>query len=170
MTMRPARLLCMLALVAGLAVGAGCGSDSGTIDPTAAQGLKDGLEDVRAAVADGDCPRVRSSVESVRSKVTNLDAPARLKSNLREGLGNLSSAAGNECEDAAQQQETTTVETTTVTVPTETTETTTTPTETIPTQTTPTVPTTPTDTTTTEPPTGGVTPDDGTAGDAGDAG
>jgi hypothetical protein len=158
--MRPARPLIVLALAAGLAVGAGCGSGDGTIPAGDAQQLRDGLERVRAAIEAGDCTEAEAQVTTVRSEIGALDVPARLRRNLAEGARKLDAAAGTDCKTATtptQTTETQTTETQTVTVPT--TETTTTAPPTTDTTTTPTTPTTE-PTTTIVPPTGGVSPGD----------
>lgn len=161
------RLACMLALLAGVAAGVGCGS-SGTIPSGDARQLSSGLDRVGAAIDEGDCTTANSEIEQLRSEVSAIDVPTRLRNNLDEGLRKLDAAAASECKtaDKPQTTETATVETTTVTVPTQETATTTPPTTTTPTTTTttPTTPTVPT-TTTTEPPTGGVPPGDEDGGE-----
>jgi hypothetical protein len=158
--MRPAGLVSALALVAGLAAGAGCGS-SGTIAPGDAQQLRDGLARVRSAIAAGHCAAAGTTVATLRSQARSLDVPASLRRNLAEGLDKLDTAAATECQTAAKPKTTPTetITTATVTIPaTEPTATTAPPTtETTPTTTIPPTTSTPT----TEPPTGGVSPGDG---------
>jgi hypothetical protein len=166
MTMRPARLLSVPALAAGLALGAGCGS-SGTIDSGDARQLQDGLDGVRSAIDAGKCGNARARVATLRAEVSTLSVPTRLRRNLAEGIAKLDSATGRDCTTATTTQTTatTTQTTTTETVPTATTETTTTapPTTTTP----PTATAEPPPTATIEPPTGGVSPDPGQNGQGG---
>ncbi len=157
MTMRPAPLLCALALCAGVAVGVGCG-DEGTIPSSRAQDLQQRLDQVRADIEGGSCDAASDHVAALRNAVDGLDVPSALRGNLRDGVDKLATAAADQCQDATTETQTTetpTTPTVTETAPTDTV-TETIPTDTTPTNTTPTVPseTTPTD------PTGGVQPEE----------
>jgi cell division septation protein DedD len=156
-TMRPARIVCVLALGAGLAAGVGCGSDNGTIPSGQAQQLRDRLDGVRAAIDAGKCDDAAREVAAVRSEVDTLDVPAALRRNFREGLRKLDGATTRDCETAQPNTTTTPPTTVTETIPTQETATTEPP-ATTPTTTTPTTTQPPPETATTEPPTGGVPP------------
>jgi hypothetical protein len=170
MTMLPARLVCVLALAAGVALGVGCGSDGGTIASGDARGLRDDLDRVRESIDAGKCDQAQSEVAVVRRRVEQLDVPQRLRRNFATGVAKLGTAAGRDCEDAPTQ----TVAPPPPPPPAQTTETnteTTAPPETATTE----PPTTlPPETQTTEPPTGGAPPEPdqngGNGGDGGDGG
>jgi hypothetical protein len=170
MSMRPARTFPVAALAGActaVLLAGGCGSQ-GTIPSSRSGVIQQHLDDVRSAVDAGDCSLAAQRADRVRSEISNLQVPQRLRANLLEGADKLSTAAATDCQDA----QTTTAPATTETTPppTTTTETTTTPTTTTPTTTAP--ETTPTETTptptTTTPSTGGATPgDNGGNGDNG---
>jgi cell division septation protein DedD len=146
----------------GAALLVACGDTKGLIPAGDADALKQDLDQVAAAVADGKCSQAQQALQRAHADFDALpaDVDPGVKSKLAAGLANLADQVPGECAENAAKQNTTTETTPTDTTPTDTTPTETTPTETTPTETTPTE-TTPTETTPTEttpaPPSGGQT-------------
>jgi hypothetical protein len=136
MTMRalPYLIAALLGVAAALLVS--CGGDRSALIPqSSAEDLKAALADVEQAVASGDCAETGRALTRARGALVNLPPSVddRLVARLQRGIENLESIAPQECQQAATQTQTETVETptqeTTATTETMTEETTTTPTQ-----------------------------------------
>ncbi len=143
MRMRPAPVICALALAAGgLSACGSSDSTTGRIPATEARALQRDIQRVQEPVRDGDCSLASTRVQQVSARLDGLPSSvdAGLVERLRSGVTKLQERAGTECLGAR----TVTQETTTEPVPTVPTETEpvptveTTPTVTVPDETEPT--------------------------------
>jgi hypothetical protein len=141
--MRPA----LRALVAGglgfaASLLAACGGGSRVLSADQASALSSRLNQLQAAVNNGDCSGVANGLSQLSTEIANV-SNATARANLTEGFDTLQQQASREC--PASTPRTTSTTTTTKTTTTQSTPTATTPTQTIPT----TTATTPTNTGTT---------------------
>ena len=144
-------LAAVLLSAAAVAVSA-CGEDRSHLLPaTSADRLSSRLDEVRSAVADGDCEAAVAALARAESAARQIPGTVSraLRERINEGIDRLRVTVPVDCREAAAEEETETTETTTTeTVPP------TTPTQTTPQPTTPTTqPTTPTQTQTPTTPT-----------------
>jgi hypothetical protein len=164
--------LVALLIGATAAFAVGCGDRSNLLPAAKASSLSNRLDQIRQAVADGDCQGATSALDQAQSVADSLPANVSraLRKRINDGLDQLRVTVPRDCKNVTTTETTTTptVTTATETTPTVTTTTTTptptttatTPTETTPTTTTPTPPSQ----TTTSPDTGGAAPGDGGTG------
>jgi hypothetical protein len=100
---------------------AACGGDERLIPGDSAGRLQSGLDDVRSAVAAGDCDGASQALRSAQDEAAALPSTVdpRLRRELIDGIGRLSKVAAPECRENARTTttETTTTQTTTTTVP-----------------------------------------------------
>jgi len=132
-----APLIALLAALLGFGAAGllACGGGTpGGIPITRANALKDRLQDVRDAAADGKCERADAALARLRLEVerTPPTVRRRLREKLGEGVDALARAVPDDCANAQRTTSTATTTTTTETVPEPTTTQTAPPTQTTP--------------------------------------
>jgi hypothetical protein len=109
--LRPGRIALALALATGSVALAACGDDGGgTIPPTNADQMIQQVDQIEAALEQGECTSAQTDVSQLEGAIFTLpkEVGVQTKEDLRDLATNLGNLVASQCEEAPEAPETTT--------------------------------------------------------------